>query len=245
MAVSFLKSSRKKEEDDWISISDMMTVLMMIFLFIAVVYMQQVLVKSKIFEVIENRIYDALNQEFKDDFEDWNAILDRKNLTISFQEPDVYFDTGSCDPKQKFISILNSFLPRYLNVLRKFKADIEEIRIEGHTSTRYESAESIDEAYIKNMDLSQCRTRKVLKYLLQHPNTQNNKTWSKDKLSANGLSSSKIIIDPNTGLEDEAKSKRVNFRVKAFNNQFEDWKNFLEEYGLNINESDQVKLNKK
>ena len=109
MAVSFLKSSRKKEEDDWISISDMMTVLMMIFLFIAVVYMQQVLVKSKIFEVIENRIYDALNQEFKDDFEDWNAILDRKNLTISFQEPDVYFDTGSCDPKQKFISILNSF----------------------------------------------------------------------------------------------------------------------------------------
>ena len=244
MAVSFLKSSRKKEEDDWISISDMMAVLMMIFLFIAIVYMQQVLVKSKIFEIVESRIYDALNQEFKDDFEDWNAVLERKNLTISFQEPDVYFDTGSCVPKQKFISILDSFLPRYLNVLKKFRADIEEIRIEGHTSTRYEAAESIDEAYIKNMDLSQCRTREVLGYLLQHPNIQSNKNWSKDKLTANDLSSSKIVIDPNTGLEDEAKSKRVNFRVKAFNNQFEDWKNFLEEYGLNINENDQVKLNK-
>ena len=56
---------------------------MMIFLFIAIVYMQQVLVKSKIFEVVESRIYDALNQEFKDDFEDWNAVLERKNLTFS------------------------------------------------------------------------------------------------------------------------------------------------------------------
>ena len=40
--------------------------------------MQQVLVKSKIFEVVESRIYDALNQEFKDDFEDWNAVLEKK-----------------------------------------------------------------------------------------------------------------------------------------------------------------------
>ena len=236
MAVSFLKSSKPKEEDDWISISDMMAVLMVIFLFIAIVYMQQVLEQSKIIEVIESRIYKALNQEFQDDFEDWNAILERKNLTISFQEPGVYFDTGSCTPKEKFVVILNSFLPRYLDVLEKFKEEIEEIRIEGHTSSRYEAAETVDEAYIKNMDLSQCRTREVLSYLLQHPGVQVNKPWSKDKITANGLSSSKIIIDPTTGVEDEAKSKRVNFRVKAYNNQFEDWKNFIEEFGIKQNE---------
>ena len=237
MAVSFIKSSKKKEEDEWISISDMKAVLMVVFLFIAIVYMQQVLEQSKIIEVIESKIYKSLNEEFKEDFEDWNAILERKNLTISLQEPDVYFETGSCIPKERFIIILDSFLPRYLNVLKKYKTEIEEIRIEGHTSSRYEAAESLDEAYIKNMDLSQCRTREVLSYLLQHPGTQINKSWSKDKITANGLSSSKIIINQETGLEDEAKSKRVNFRVKAFNNQFEDWKNFIEEFGIKTNEN--------
>lgn len=228
MAISFLKSSSKKEEDDWISISDMMAVLMVIFLFIAIVYMQQVQSKFQITEAIEDRIYDALKAEFEDDFEQWNAVLDRKDLTISFQEPDIYFSTGSCDLKEKFIAILDSFLPRYLDVLKKFKGEIEEIRIEGHTSSRYESATSVDEAYIKNMDLSQCRTREVLSFLLQHPNTQSNKTWSKDIITANGLSSSKVIIDPETGLEDEDKSKRVNFRVKAYNNL----ENFIQSLGL-------------
>ena len=228
MAVSFLKSSSKKEEDDWISISDMMAVLMVIFLFIAVVYMQQVQSKFQITEAIEDRIYDALKDEFEDDFKEWNAVLDRKDLTISFQEPDIYFATGSCELQEKFITILDSFLPRYLNVLKKFRAEIEEIRIEGHTSSRYESANSEDEAYIKNMDLSQCRTRGVLGFLLQHPDTQSNKTWSKDIITANGLSSSKVIIDPETGLEDEDKSKRVNFRVKAYNNL----ENFIQSLGI-------------
>ena len=68
MAVSFIKSSKKKEEDDWISISDMMAVLMVVFLFIAIVYMQQVLEQSKIIEVIESKIYKSLNEEFKEDF---------------------------------------------------------------------------------------------------------------------------------------------------------------------------------
>ena len=44
-------------------------------------------------------------------------------------------------------------------------------------------------------------------------------------------------VRAHTGLEDEAKSKRVNFRVKAFNNQFEDWKNFIEEFGIKTNEN--------
>ena len=76
MAVSFLSHQEKRRTLDIYfrydgSFNDD-------FLFIAIVYMQQVLVKSKIFEVVESRIYDALNQEFKDDFEDWNAVLEEK-----------------------------------------------------------------------------------------------------------------------------------------------------------------------
>ena len=38
----FTPSKKQYEDDDWISISDLMAVLMIVFLFIAIVYMKEV-----------------------------------------------------------------------------------------------------------------------------------------------------------------------------------------------------------
>ncbi|MBX2897898.1 MAG: hypothetical protein KF763_20820 [Cyclobacteriaceae bacterium] len=69
----------------WISIADMMSGLMMIFLFIAVSYMINVTrEKDKIKEIavtynrLQNELYDDLYSEFKDNLTDWNAEIDRQ-----------------------------------------------------------------------------------------------------------------------------------------------------------------------
>ena len=64
------------------------------------------------------------------------------------------------------------------------------------------------------MKLSQDRSRNVLQYVLEirHPKIIQNKEWIKKYLTANGLSSSKLIFDPD-GNQNREESRRVEFRV--------------------------------
>ena len=209
------------EDDDWISISDLMAVLMIVFLFIAIVYMKEVLKEAKEFQLLEDEIYSALYEEFDEDLASCNASIDKEKLIISFSEPRVFFDSGQFELKPLFKEILDDFFPRYLGVLRSFKDNIEEIRIEGHTSTKWLKAEGEKDAYFLNMELSQARTRNVLQYCLMLDEAKwggvqrmVDELWARPKLTANGLSSSQLIYDE-SGKEDEERSQRVVFRVKA------------------------------
>jgi outer membrane protein OmpA-like peptidoglycan-associated protein len=207
----------------WVSISDMMSGLMMVFLFISITYMINVnREKDKIKEIavtynrLQNDLYQALCDEFKNDLKNWDANIDRQSLSVRFKSPEVFFKLGSYQLENKFKTILKDFFPRYIKILtnEKYKNDIEEIRIEGHTSTDWTTECPADIAYFKNMELSQDRTRSVLEYVLTLPNLDGNKDWIKKLLTANGLSSSKIVAD-STGKEDKEKSRRVEFRVKT------------------------------
>ncbi len=217
----FTPKQREYSEDDWISISDLMAVLMIIFLFITIVYMKEVLKEAKKFQLLEDKIYSALYKEFEQDLAGWNASIDKEKLIISFSEPRVFFDSGQYELKPRFKEILNDFFPRYLAVLRTFKSNIAEIRIEGHTSSKWLKAEDEKDAYFLNMELSQARTRNVLKHCLnmEEPHWSGfdkiiDELWARPLLTANGLSSSQLIYD-NDGNEDEERSQRVVFRVKA------------------------------
>ena len=212
-----LISKEEETEEQWISIADLMSVLMVIFLFIAVIYVNKSLDKAKKFQLLEEEILKDLKKEFKDDLDKWQAVINDETLTISFTKPSVFFDTGQSEVKEAFKVILKDFFPRYLDVLNKYKNDIEEIRIEGHTSSKWEKYEgstpSEDQAYFLNMELSQDRTREVLNYSLSLDDLPNNKQWAKNLITANGLSSSKLILT--NGKENEKLSQRVDFRVKA------------------------------
>ena len=201
------------QDDQWISIADMMAGLMIVFLFIAIVNLKDQIDKLKSFEILQDRIYNELYDEFEDDLKKWVAEIDRETLTISFREPKIQFSTGSSEVKNEFKNILNDFYPRYLDVLWDFKDDIDELSIEGHTSSKWQKALSNDEAYIKNMGLSQDRSKNVLIYILGL-NLGANKNWAKDKIIANGMSFSKLLIKEN-GFEDAIRSQRTEFRVKV------------------------------
>ncbi len=201
------------QDDQWISIADMMAGLMIVFLFIAIVNLKDQLDKLRSFEILQDRIYNELYNEFENDLKKWVAEIDKETLTVSFREPKIQFATGSSEVKNQFKDILDDFYPRYLNVLWDFREDIEELRIEGHTSSKWQKATSIDEAYINNMGLSQDRSKNVLIYILGLDLGQNKK-WAKEKIIANGMSFSKLLMRKN-GTEDATRSQRTEFRVKV------------------------------
>lgn len=212
---------QKHIETHWMSISDMMSALMIIFLFISISFMIKVHEQKKDMDKIireskqiKIEIYEELNKEFSGDFAKWGAELDQKTLSVRFKEPDVLFKPNSSNIEDKFVVILDDFFPRYLKVLNKakYKNSIQEIRIEGHTSSEWEGEIGTDRAYLKNMELSQNRARSVLNHVYKLK-TPAQRDWLIEHLTANGLSFSQRIIE--NGQENYDKSRRVEFRIRT------------------------------
>jgi outer membrane protein OmpA-like peptidoglycan-associated protein len=207
--------SKVTSEDHWISVSDLMAGLMMIFLFIAISYMIKVKEIATTYTRIQKQLYYDLQQEFKADLPIWKASIDSETLAIRFVEPKILFKKGRHEINSTFKKILDDFFPRYINILKneKYKNEISAIRIEGHTSSPGLKNQTKDEAYFYNMKLSQDRTRSVLQYVLMLSTIKVDKNWIKNTLTANGLSSSKLILNKNNR-ENYILSRRVEFRVK-------------------------------
>ncbi|MCC4860868.1 cell envelope biogenesis protein OmpA [Vibrio splendidus] len=214
----FGKSNAAEEEngEHWLSISDLMAGLMMVFLFIAIVFMLKTQKESqKIKDVAvayqENQvaIYDALVNEFKGDLDLWGAEIDKETLSFNFKSPDVLFANNQTKIKPAYKRILNQFFPRYIEVLKPFRDSIDEVRIEGHTSSAGLRGSTKEQAYFYNMRLSQGRTRSVLQY--GYSLMPEESDWITSRVAAVGFSSSRLVkVD---GLEDPEKSRRVSFRA--------------------------------
>ncbi|RBQ31638.1 hypothetical protein CRU92_05330 [Arcobacter sp. FW59] len=207
------------KEDHWISLSDMMTSLMLVFLLISVIYMIKVQDSVRVPQIYKETMQGlskALNKEFEKDLKGWGAVID-KDLTIRFQQPDITFDRNSANLKLEFKKILDDFFPRYINIMmsNNFINNIEEIRIEGHTSS--------EGNYFNNMELSQDRSRTTLEYIMSSSNinlTIEQKEWLKKHFRAIGYSSAKPLNKNGLTLEQEEKedfekSRRVEFRVRT------------------------------
>ena len=197
------------------SISDMMAGLMMVFLFIAVLFMNEIQKEQKVIQGIVQgyqNVQDQLNkdlfEEFKYNLRKWDAEILSDN-TIRFKSPDILFNTNSSKIKPFFKKVLNDFFPRYLSILtnKTYKDQIQEVRVEGHTSSIWKNA-TREESYINNMFLSQSRARTVLEYAY---NITPNKRWLEEVFRANGMSFAKLIKDKNG--ENIQASQRVEFRV--------------------------------
>jgi outer membrane protein OmpA-like peptidoglycan-associated protein len=219
----------KSSDHHWIPLADLMTGLMMMFMLIAVLYMLQVNTVVSEYSTSKDELGRDLCKEFASDLKEWDADCDDANLIVRFKSPDVLFDTGQSIIKPQFKSILSDFFPRYINLLNqeKYKNSIEEIRIEGHTSSKWSEGVSDNDAYFSNMQLSQARTLSVLQYVLSEKNTPS-QSWTKNLLTANGLSSSKLIYDTD-GNENRQGSQRVEFRVRT--NADEHMKNIIDDLG--------------
>jgi len=211
-----------KVNKEWISISDMMSGLMMVFLFIAIAFMVQIQDEQQAVKEIAMTYRESqqslnmdLKKEFDKDLKKWGAEITKDNI-FRFNSPEVLFASGSSKISQKFQTILNDFFPRYIKLLStdKYKNEIDEIRIEGHTSNGWKGVKSKQSIYLKNMRLSQDRANNVLKYCYTIKNliiTQD-RNWLEEHFRANGMAFSKLILK-DSGQQDYQKSRRVEFKV--------------------------------
>lgn len=210
----------------WLSVSDLMTGLMVIFLFVAIAYISRVQKNQSVltdYVETKNEMHDKLVKEFAGDTLKWQMAIG-KDLTMKFKEPTVLFATGSYELTPRFKQILDEFLPRYFTILLNdsLSNKIQEIRIEGHTDDvpipRYDS-----DPYIANAMLSQQRALSVIRYFRNMPAYQKYSPEQQHQLefwlTANGLSYGKSVDSNGEYTQksgnpiDKDLSRRVEFRI--------------------------------
>ena len=110
------KEKKKITDNSWTSLSDIMTGLMIIFLFIAISYMVEVRKRDKKIEDVLNiytqtkeDLYNEIKTKLGKDFDQWNVEFD-KDLSIKFTNPDILFGSGSAEINPYFSKIINNFI---------------------------------------------------------------------------------------------------------------------------------------
>lgn len=164
-------------------------------------------------------LYDALMEEFKDDFAVWNAELTKDDLLFRFNNPIALFEVGNSDLKVEFTEILKDFFPRYVKIISEYKNQIKEIRIEGHSSSEYEGAKSEKSKFIYNERLSTKRATNARDFAVNKTlnETEVDQNWVSNTFIAYGMSSSNLILNED-GSENVKASRRVDFKIVQLDN---------------------------
>lgn len=213
-----------------LSVSDLMSALCGIFVLIMICTIVQLNVtraeynsknkKAEEYYSMQNDLYLDLTEEFKDNLEDWNAEI-TKDLSIRFKDTDnknPMFKADEAVLNPKYEIILADFFPRLVDVInqKKYKDEIDEIRIEGHTSIDphlQKNFESRNKDFKEGMELSQERTREVMLFCLTTIPEQREEVQK--NIAAIGFSNSRPVNIYSELNEDRKASRRVEFRIKT------------------------------
>lgn len=227
------KKRRRPEEEEtsyWLSYSDMMAALLLIFILIisftlmqsksqyeskqAELEKQQEIIKEQEQLLNEQQkeldriagIRSDLVMALRDEFTDssLNIKIDEKTGAITF-DAGILFDVADYELTEEGKAFLKEFLPKYCNVLLddKYNDYVSEIIIEGHTDT--------NGSYIYNLELSQQRAFSVAKYCLAEGNgiiSSEEMEILRTLLTANGKSYSNPVYKEDGSVDLDA-SRRV------------------------------------
>lgn len=227
------KKRRRPEEEEtsyWLSYSDMMAALLLIFILIisftlmqsksqyeskqAELEKQQEIIKEQEQLLNEQQkeldriagIRSDLVMALRDEFTDssLNIKIDEKTGAITF-DAGILFDVADHELTEEGKAFLKEFLPKYCNVLLddKYNDYVSEIIIEGHTDT--------NGSYIYNLELSQQRAFSVAKYCLAEGNgiiSSGEMEMLRTLLTANGKSYSNPVYKEDGSVDLDA-SRRV------------------------------------
>ena len=221
-----------EETSYWLSYSDMMAALLLIFILIIsftilqsqkqyeikeeelIAQQELVAEQQEIMEEqqkqldeligIRTELIEALKEEFNGT--DLSVSVDSKTGSIAL-DSSILFDSGQYELKDTGQEFLRKFLPKYINVLtgKQFKEYVSEIIIEGHTDTQGD--------YLYNLELSQKRALSVASLCLDSEQAvlKEKKLEELRKIvTANGKSYSNPVFDADGNVDADA-SRRVEF----------------------------------
>ncbi len=163
-------------------------------------------------------LVDELKRDLGTEIRVVGGRIDEFDGTITFPE-NALFSLGRDDILPRFSDILDKMCPIWLKKLRKFtdRREIEEILIEGHSSSEWNNAPTKRDAWVLNLDLSQRRAQAVLVHCLKLVEGTLSGEWSRAKLAAIGYSSSRPVLE--NGRESLRKSRRAVFGMRLSREQ--------------------------
>jgi len=217
------KSENEEENVFWVTMSDMLLGLVMVFMTLFVL---------TITGFSQNKIQQQATQsevakQLKTELKKQNIQVNVDNLTGQVKIADLeLFDVNSYNLSPRGKQFLDKFIPIYVNTIfsnQKLSDKIVNVVIEGHTDSQTFSGIPTKEGqFIKNMDLSLKRANSVAEYVFS---TNYNKQY-RDKLLKTVVAEGKSFTDPVlvNGKEDYAKSRRVELKLVVKDSDF---KNFL------------------
>lgn len=177
--------------DTWVSITDLMTGMMAMFMLLALVYMFKKEQQDPLREhrIMEENIYNALKREFKEE-EARQVITVDSSLTLRFIDRKVrMFKVGQHVMEPEFKSLLDTVLPKFIELVTRDSVieRLAEIRVEGHANSEkdhiseelnwdkypdalFESPKIKKEflSYEYNSRLSQRRAQSVFQFIRSH-----------------------------------------------------------------------------
>ena len=211
-----LKKKRSQEEEPgfWISFSDLMASILIIFilLFVYKLVEYQASLSEKeqqIQELTSTRvkIIEMLQEEFEKENIDIN--IDPKTGTIKLNES-ILFDTSKSELKKEGKEFAKKFIPIYVRILlgnEDIRSQLSQIIIEGHTDDVG--------SYMSNLKLSQDRTLSVTKFLLDDEFDYKYKKDLQEYITLNGRSYSEPILDDKGNINRDASRRvEIKFRLK-------------------------------
>ncbi|MCR5776522.1 MAG: OmpA family protein [Lachnospiraceae bacterium] len=232
-----IKYNQEAEETSyWLSYSDMMAALLLVFVLIisfTMMHSKRMYEKKeaeleeehkimleqqeKLDKIIgvRSEVVEALENEFSGS--DMNMLIDSNTGAIRL-DSSILFDVNEYELKESGQEFLKEFMPRYLSVLLKpqFADYISEIIIEGHTDT--------DGTYLYNLELSQERALSVASFCLDDDSdilSAKEIEALRPIITANGRSFSDPILN-SKGEIDFDSSRRVEFKFRLSDEEMVD-----------------------
>lgn len=216
------KTDYNEENIFWITMSDLLLGLMIIFLILFIMSMvgfsqAKVAEQSAQTEMAEKLAKELVNNKIDVNIDKMSGQVEISDLEL--------FDIGSAKLSAKGKAYLDKFFPIYIDTIfsnPEVSDKVENLIIEGHTDSQmFKGLNSADAQYTKNLELSSMRATEVANYVFK---TNYNKKYSKKLhkvLIVEGKSNTEPILT--NGKEDFNKSRRVELeiRMKAGENVIE------------------------
>lgn len=232
-------NSIPESPDYWMSYSDLMAGMLLVFILMLVAVMfarQHQLEQEREKLIAETARNQRLSKEYDELHTDVSQVLgirekiltrlkerfENSNSQISFDDAtgavrlgsSVLFTEGSSKLLTQGQVTLDETMPDYFEALLgdpELRRHVDQIIIEGHTNSNYSGSRDARDGYLFNLRLSQDRAYEAMEYILGSPENQKYDPFS--ILAANGYSSARPI-KLSDGSEDKAKSRRIEIRFR-------------------------------
>lgn len=216
-----VKTEAREENVFWITMSDLLLGLMIIFLtlfILAMVGFTQNSVQEKAAQV---ELADTLTLKFTEN--KIPAQIDKLSGMVKISDLQLY-KVGSYELSSEGKQYLDKFIPIYLDTIfsnPEISKNLKNIIIVGHTDSQmFKGVNSKNDQYTKNLDLSLLRANELAKYVFK---TNYDKKYDENLhklLIVEGKSYTEpVLID---GKEDFDKSRRVELKIELKSNSFID-----------------------